>query len=273
MVTTKAQKWMISIALAALAALAAGCGGGPDSAPAETPAAAAPAPAASAPSEPAAAATPGPRGSATISGSVRYEGEVPPARPVKMDADPGCAKKHESPPTSEMLVLGDDNVMGNVFVRVKSGLPGGSYPAPADAAVIDQEGCRYVPHVLGVMKGQTVKILNSDGLLHNVHALPKVNKTFNMAMPGTRTEAEVTFDQEEDMFKIKCDVHPWMGAYVQVMAHPFFDVTADDGRFEITGLPAGSYEIEVWHERLGTQTERAELADGESAEILFTMAR
>jgi len=269
MVIAKLQTWMIAIALAALAG---GCGGGAETAPAETPSADGPTPAASAPAEPT-AASPGPQGSAAISGIVRYDGEIPPSRPVKMDADPGCAKKHDSPPPSEMLVMGENNTMANVFVRVKAGLPGGSYPIPAAPAVLNQDGCRYVPHVLGVMQGQTVKILNSDGLLHNVHALPKVNKAFNMAMPATRTEAEVTFDQQEEMFKIKCDVHPWMGAYVQVMAHPFFDVTADDGRFELRGLPAGSYEIEVWHERLGTQTERAELADGESVEIDFTMTR
>jgi plastocyanin len=272
MATTRLPRWIFAIALAALAALAAGCGGGTDSAPAETPSAATQAPAASAPSGPA-VASPGPQGSATISGTVRYEGEVPPARSVKMDADPGCAKKHDSPPPSEMLVLGEGGTMGNVFVHIKGGLPGGSYPAPATPAVIDQDGCRYAPHVLGVMQGQTVKILNSDSLLHNVHALPKVNKAFNMAMPGTRTEAEVAFDQAEEMFKIKCDVHPWMGAYVQVMSHPFFAVTADDGRFEIANLPGGSYEVEVWHERLGTQTATAEVADGQSVEIDFTMSR
>jgi plastocyanin len=273
MVTTEPQKWMKAIALAALALLIAGCGGGQDSAPATAPADATPAPDTAAPPEPAADATPGPRGPATSSGTVRYEGEVPSMPPIKMDADPGCAKKHDSPPVSEVLVLGADNAMANVFVRVKGGLPGGSYPAPAAPVEIDQHGCRYVPHVLGVMKGQTVKILNSDGLLHNVHALPKVNKTFNMAMPGTRTEAEVTFDQAEEMFKIKCDVHPWMGAYVQVMTHPFFDVTADDGQFELANLPAGSYEVEVWHERLGTKTLTAEVADGQSVELDFTMTR
>jgi len=208
----------------------------------------------------------------SVVGTVTYEGTVPNLRPVKMDADPGCAKKHSTPLKSEMLVLGEGNTMGNIFVRVKSGLAKNDYPAPGETVTIDQDGCRYVPHVVGVMKGQKIKILNSDGLLHNVHALPKVNKSFNMAMPGTRTEAEVVFDQEEDMFKIKCDVHPWMGAFVQVMSHPFFDVTATDGKFEIGNLPPGTYEIEAWHEKLKTKTASVTISGDEAQTVDFAFS-
>ena len=168
----------------------------------------------------------------SITGTVKYDGKVPKLRPIQMGADPGCSKKHDTPPKSEILVLGDGNMLANVFVRVKSGAPAKAYPAPSEPLIIDQNGCRYAPHVAGVLKGQKIKILNSDGLLHNVHALPKVNKSFNKAMPASVTETEVTFTEVEDMFKIKCDVHPWMSAYVQVMAHPFFDVTTTDGKFD-----------------------------------------
>ena len=190
-----------------------------------------------------------------------------------MAADPNCAKKHSSPPMSEMLVLGEGNTVANIFVSVTGGLPGGSYPPPPEPAVLDQDGCRYVPHVLGVMQGQQLKILNSDGLLHNVHALPKVNKTFNMAMPASRTETEVTFTEQEEMFKVKCDVHPWMGAYVQVMSHPFFDVTEQDGGFNLANLPAGSYEVTTWHEKLGRSTQTVEVTDGQSVELNFALSR
>src|SRR5262245_17651076 len=141
---------------------------------------------------------------ATITGTITYEGKVPTLKPVAMEADPACAKKHPTPAPSEALVLGDGNTMGNIFVRVVKGLPAGkTYPAPKEPAVMDQEGCRYHPHVFGIMLGQPFKILNSDGILHNVHALPKVNKPFNMAMPANRTEASTNFEKEEGIFQIK----------------------------------------------------------------------
>lgn len=213
-----------------------------------------------------------PAGAATIQGTVTYEGRVPNLRPVSMGADPGCAEKHHHPVPNEVLVLGEGNTMGNIFVHVTDGLPAEEYPPPADPAVLDQKGCRYVPHVLAVQKNQVLKILNSDGLLHNVHALPEVNQQFNMAMPGSRVEAEQKFDKAEPMFKIKCDVHPWMASYLAVLEHPFYDVTAKDGRFEISGLPAGTYEIEAWHEKLGTRKAEVTVGAGDSKDVDFTMS-
>jgi plastocyanin len=172
----------------------------------------------------------------TISGTVVFEGKAPAMKPVAMDADPVCAKKHKDPVLNEVLVLGPGQTMGNVLVSVTKGLAAGkTYPAPKDPVVMDQNGCKYSPHVMGIMVGQPFKILNSDGLLHNVHALPKVNKQFNMAMPPNRTEAVETFTQAEGIFTIKCDVHPWMQAYIQVLSHPFFAVTKEDGKFTRTG--------------------------------------
>ncbi len=207
-----------------------------------------------------------------ITGTVTYTGKVPKLKPIPMDADPGCAKKHSSPAKSEILVLGDGNTMANIFVYVKGGLPDKKWPAPSEAAVLDQKGCMYAPHVLGMMVGQTLKILNSDGLLHNVHSLSKTNKSFNRAMPGSVKEAEFTFDKPEFMFKIKCDVHPWMGSYVSVMEHPFFEVTAEDGKFKIDGLPAGTYEIEVWHEKLKTMTQSVTVGADETKTVDFAFA-
>jgi hypothetical protein len=122
------------------------------------------------------------------------------------------------------------------------------------------------------MVGQTLKLKNSDGLLHNVHALPKVNTPFNMAMPANRTEADTKFGKEEGMFLIKCDVHPWMSAYVGVFANPFFAVSGKDGKFSIGGLPDGTYEVEAWHEKLGVKTGTVTVAAGKSATLDFAFA-
>jgi len=191
----------------------------------------------------------------SVTGTVVYTGAVPTLKPIAMDADPVCAKKHTAPVANEMLVLGKGNTMGNIIVWVSKGLPAGkTWPAPTTPVTLDQNGCQYRPHVMGIMVGQPYRILNSDGVLHNVHALPKINAQFNRAMPPTVKEASAKFDKAEGMFQIKCDVHPWMNAFVGVFSHPFYSVTGADGKFTISGLPPGTYEITAWHERLGTQT-------------------
>jgi plastocyanin len=190
-----------------------------------------------------------------VTGTVTYEGKVPALKPVAMTGDPMCAKKHTGAVANEALVLGTGNTMGNVMVFVSKGLPAGkTYPAPASPVVIDQQGCQYKPHVAGAMVNQPVKFLNSDGLLHNVHALPKTNAPFNSAMPATVKETTQKFTKVEAPFPIKCDVHPWMQSYMGVFDHPFFTVTGTDGKFSIANLPAGTYTLTAWHERLGTQT-------------------
>ncbi len=198
-----------------------------------------------------------------VTGTVTFVGPVPALRPIPMDAAPECVKKHSGPVPSEVLVLGPGNAMANVLVSVTQGLPAGkTYPAPTAPVTMDQHGCMYVPHVMGVMVGQPFKILNSDGMLHNVHALPKVNAQFNVAMPPTRTEALETFTKNEGVFSIKCDVHPWMMAWVEVYAHPYFTVTGKDGKFSIPNLPPGTYTLTAWHEKLGTQTATVTVGPG-----------
>ena len=191
----------------------------------------------------------------SVTGTVIYTGKPPTLRPLTMDADPVCAKKHSGPVANESLVLGNGGTMGHIMVFVSKGLPAGkTYPVPPTPIVLDQNGCQYKPHVMGIMAGQPYKILNSDALPHNVHTLPKVNKSFNQSMPGTLKEVTTKFDKPEPIFQVKCDVHPWMMAYIGVFTHPFFAVTSADGKFTLSGLDPGTYEITAWHEKLGTQT-------------------
>ena len=212
---------------------------------------------------------------ASITGRITYQGEVPQFKPIKMDADPVCLAKHSGDVLPETLVLGDPTTktVGNVLVRITSGLPAKNYPAPTEPFVLTQEGCRYSPHVMAVMVGQPFKILNPDGTLHNLHALPKVNEQFNLAMPNFRKETTRTFDKVEAApFPIKCDVHPWMGAWISVMDHPFFFVTQPNGQYKIDNLPAGTYEVEAWHEKLPAQKTTVTLAEGEAKEVNFTLS-
>jgi plastocyanin len=188
----------------------------------------------------------------SVTGTVTFDGKPPALKPLAMEADPVCAKKHSAPVPSEMLVLGSGNTMANVLVYVSKGLPAGkTWPAPATPVVLDQNGCQYKPHMQGIMVGQTYRILNSDGVLHNIHSLPKINTSFNKPMPPTLKETTTTFTKPEPIFQIKCDVHPWMTAYIGVFTHPFFSATGTDGKFTISGLDPGTYEITAWHERLG----------------------
>jgi len=209
----------------------------------------------------------------TITGTVTFDGKAPALKALTMDADPACAKKHTAPVPNEALALGSGNTMGNIMVYVSKGLPAGkTWPAPKTPVVIDQNGCQYKPHVMGIMVGQPYKILNSDGVLHNIHTQPKLNKAFNQGMPATVKEVTTTFDKPEAIFHIKCDVHPWMSAYLGVFSHPFYSVTSTDGKFTISGLDPGTYEITAWHERLGPQTASVTVGANESKTQNFKFA-
>ena len=190
-------------------------------------------------------------GEGTITGKITFEGTPPTMQIIRMTSDPLCMTEGA---TSEVLIVGPDNGLVNAFVYVKDGLGDRTFQAPKTPVVLDQVGCRYTPHVFGVQIGQPVRILNSDNTLHNVNARTKVNDEFNFAQLRAGVENIVTFTAPEIMVPFRCDVHGWMNSYAGVVPHPFFTVTGDDGTFEIKGLPEGTYTLEAWHERLGTQT-------------------
>lgn len=201
-----------------------------------------------------------------VVGTVKFDGEQPRMKKIKMDADPKCAELHEDePPVSEEVVVNDNGTLRNVFVYVRGGLEGRTFEPPKDPVELRQEGCLYRPRVFGMMARQPLRIHNDDDTLHNVHALAKVNKEFNIGQPNKGMVTTRTFPQPEVMIKFKCDVHPWMAAYVGVLSHPFYDTTGEQGSYRLKGLPAGEYEIVAWHEKFGEQV--AKVTVGEDGEV------
>jgi hypothetical protein len=214
------------------------------------------------------AATGAASGSAQLTGSVKFEGQAPAPEKVKMAADPVCQQQHTEAVTSEAIVVNANGTLKNVFVYVKEGVSG-SYPAPSTPVVLDQLGCWYAPHVFGIQVLQPLQITNSDGTLHNVNSKATANKPFNIAQPVKNMKTEKKFTAPEVMVSFKCNVHPWMQAWGGVVSHPFFGVSDENGAFQIAGLPQGTYTIEAWHEKYGTQTQSVTVADGESKALEF----
>ncbi len=206
-----------------------------------------------------------------VTGKVSFQGSAPKATALRMDADKVCKAAHKDPQRSEEVIVNSNNTLKNVLVYVKSGLGNRKFQPPSSNATFDQKGCIYTPHVLGVQTGQAVDILNSDPTLHNVHSLSKDNPSFNVAQPKQGMKLTKTFDKPE-IFKVKCEVHTWMGAYIGVFAHPFYDVTGDDGTFSLKKLPAGEYTIEAWHEKYGSQTAKVKVDAAGKATADFTFS-
>jgi len=205
----------------------------------------------------------------SVSGRVTFDGPVPANPPIQMSADPYCMHEDPNGATLENVVV-DNGGLENVFVYVKDGLGSYYFEVPTTPVKLDQKGCRYLPHVLGVRAGQPLAITNSDDTLHNVHAMSSANPEWNKGQPLKNMVDQKVFTAREVMVTFKCDVHNWMRAYAGVMDHPYFAVTHDGGTFELKHMPAGTYTVEAWHEKLGTQTQSVTIGDNESKEITFT---
>ena len=250
------QRKLWSILSILAVAAAAACGGGGESEPAAV-------------AEPAAPVF-DPSTAGNVSGMVMVDGELPAAEELMMNSDPNCVTAATN--TMSSTYVGSDGHLGNVFVYVREGLGDMTFPTPSDVVTLNQEGCRYIPHVMGVQVGQTLNIVNSDPTLHNIHATPAANQEFNMGQPIQGMEFERTFDTPEIMVPMRCDVHGWMNSYIGVLEHPFFAVTGEDGMFDISTLPPGDYVLEAWHEALGTQTQNVTVTTGGTAEVSFTFS-
>jgi len=207
----------------------------------------------------------------SVKGVVNFEGTAPKNEAIKMNADPVCVKQNKDPQFQETYLVSDDGkTLGNVFVYVKDGLGNYIFDTPTTPAKIDQQNCRYHPHVFGIRVNQPLEIVNSDPTLHNIHAMPKGNAEFNNGQPIQGMKMTHTFTAKEVMVPFKCDVHGWMNAYVGVLDHPYFATTDKDGKFELKDLPPGTYTIEAWHEKLGPQTASVTLGQKETKDVNFT---
>jgi plastocyanin len=206
----------------------------------------------------------------TIAGRVVLSGAPPRTSNVKMSADAFCERANPGQAASdETAIVGADGALQNVFVYVKDGLSAYRFDTPRQPVRFEQKGCRFGPHVFGMQVGQPLELVNQDETLHNVHAIARVNEEFNVGAVEHQSITR-TFAAPEVMITFKCDVHSWMTAYAGVVPHPYFAVTAADGRFEMKGLPPGDYLIEAWHEKFGTRTERIRIGPKENKAIAFT---
>ena len=206
----------------------------------------------------------------SVKGLVAFEGEAPKQPKIDTSGDKKCHDMHASEPLLKEEVIVKDGKLKNVIVYLKSGTDKFSYETPANEVVIDQKGCQYIPHVAAVMVEQKVTFTNSDDLLHNVHGKGKSNPEFNISQAKAGVKDSKKLAEPELPYTVGCDVHKWMNCKIGVFDHPFFAVTGDDGAFEIKGVPAGDYEVEAWHETLGTQTGKATVAADGSAEVKFS---
>lgn len=209
-----------------------------------------------------------PADAGSVEGQVAYTGPDPDVA-LPLTADPTCAKLRTTPLESEKIAGDGAGHLGNVFVYVKAGLPPRTYPAPTDKVEIDQRGCAYLPHVVGVRTGQTVVMKNSDSTIHNVFAQAGANPQFNQGLPYANMSFEKSFASPEVMVTLHCNVHPWMTAYVGVLDHPYFAVTGSEGKFKIPNLPPGTYTLEAWHESLGTREAVVTVDAGKAAAVGF----
>lgn len=198
---------------------------------------------------------------------------VPTRAPVNMGADAKCSAMHATPVLDETVIVNDNGTLRNVYVWVKTGLESFQVASGTGTVTIDQQGCAYHPHVLALQMGQTLQVKNSDAVLHNIHSLAELCAAFNFSQSKQGDIKDVTENlTDAEFFKVKCDVHPWMGAWIGVSPHPYFAVTGEDGAFQLVGLPPGRFTVEARHEELGSKTAEVTVPEKGTAETSFSFS-
>ena len=205
-----------------------------------------------------------------ITGTIRYGGRKPHPKPIDMSSDPACMEAHHGKAYDESLVVGEKGALANAFVYIKSGLEGKRFETPAEPVTIDQSGCWFRPRVQGIQVGQTLKVTNSDPVTHNIHPMAQVNREWNHSQGAGDPPISRRFLKPEIMIPIKCNIHSWMHAFIGVLDHPYFAVSAKDGTFEIRNVPPGDYVIEAWQEKLGTQEQKITVTPSGKVETTFS---
>jgi hypothetical protein len=206
----------------------------------------------------------------SISGAVMLDGAAPKMKAINMAAEPSCAKQHFTPATSEDVLTGKDGALENVVVYLKGDFSHYKFDTPATPVTITQKGCMYDPHVLVLETGQPLQVVNADPVTHNIHPLPKDNREWNESQPPGASPIEQSFAHEEISIPVKCNIHPWMKAYIAVFSHPYFAVTAKDGSFDLKNVPQGTYTLVAWHELNGTTEQPVTIGAKESKTIHIT---
>jgi plastocyanin len=187
-----------------------------------------------------------------------------------MAAVPNCSKQHASPALTEEVLSGDDGTVQNVVVYLKGDFSAYRFEVPNSPAKIDQNGCVYKPHVVALMVGQPLQVTNSDQATHNIHSLAKANRPRNDSQSPGAAPITQRFSRQEIAIQVKCNVHPWMRAYVAVLSNPYFQVTGQDGSFEINNVPPGKYELLAWHELFGASEETITIGANESKTVTIS---
>jgi plastocyanin len=208
-------------------------------------------------------------GVASVTGTIKFDGEPPKRRALDMGSDASCHDLHSGEaPVDESIIVSADGGLQNVFVWVKKGHEGYKFATPSEPVLLDQTGCVYTPHVVGLMKGQKLQISNSDPVTHNVHTYSKKNPSFNKSQPAGTASIDKVLNRDEGMFRVACDMHGWMNSYVAVVDNPFFAVSDASGKFDLGKLPPGEYSISAEHEVFGTKKGKVTIAAGDTAKTL-----
>jgi plastocyanin len=211
-----------------------------------------------------------PQTAGTVTGQILYKGKRPAPKAIDMSEEPACVEAHKGKAYDESLVVNRKGDLANAFIYIKTGLEGKTFAVPADPVTIDQNGCWFRPRVLGIQVGQTLKIVNSDPVTHNIHPMAQVNREWNHSQGADDPPMARRFIKPEIMIPVKCNIHSWMHAFIGVLDHPYFAVSQEDGTFEIKNLPPGAYTIAVWTQTLGTQERQLTIAPHSKADANFT---